>query len=78
MKAIKKKEIQLSVKEALTQLVGTFEIQNPSRKTTKLIEKTSKKITKELRDELKKQAKQMQKAGKAKSVSITKDGSVAA
>jgi hypothetical protein len=74
MKPLKKKELRLTVKEALTLVVGSFQIEKPSRKTTKLIEKTSKKISKELKDDLKKQMKKMAKAGKT----LAKDTSVAA
>jgi hypothetical protein len=62
MKNPNKKELRNSVKETLTHLVETFQIENPSKKTTKLIEKTSKKLSRELNDELKRQTKQMEKA----------------
>ena len=65
MKTLNKKEIRLSVQEALTQVVGNFQIEKPSKKTTKLIERASKKLSKELKDELKKQTKKMEKAGKS-------------
>jgi hypothetical protein len=64
MKTLNKKELRLSVREALTQVLGTYQIETPSKKTTKLIEKASKKLSKELRDELKKQTRKMAKAGK--------------
>lgn len=65
MKTVNKKEIQSSVKEALTQVIGSFEISKPSKKTEKLIEKASKKLSRELKGELKKQTRKMLKAGKA-------------
>ena len=74
MKTLKKKELKLSVKEALTQIVENFQIEKPSKKTTKLIEKTSKRLSRELKDELRKQTKKMIKAGKA----LKKEESVAA
>jgi hypothetical protein len=74
MKEVKKKELRISVKEALTQVIGSFQIEKPSKKTTRLIEKTSKKISRELNGELKKQTKKMIKAGKK----ISKEASVAA
>jgi hypothetical protein len=63
MKTLNKKELRVSVREALTQLIGSYEIEKPSKKTTKLIDKTSKRLSKELKDELKKQTKRME-AGK--------------
>jgi hypothetical protein len=78
MKTFNKKEIRTSVHEALTQVVGSFEIQKPSKKTAKLIEKTSKKISRELRDELKKQLRKMEKAGNAVGTKKLKKDSVAA
>jgi hypothetical protein len=74
MKTLKKKELRLTVKEALTQVVGNFQIDKPSKRTTKLIEKTSRRLSKELKDELRKQTKKMAKAGK----DHKKDESVAA
>ena len=74
MKTLKKKELKLSVKEALTQIVENFQIEKPSKKTTRLIEKTSKRLSRELKDELRKQTKKMIKAGKA----TKKEESVAA
>jgi hypothetical protein len=64
MKSVNKKEIKQNVLEALTQIVGTYQIEKPSKKTSKLIEKASKKISRELKDELKRQTKRMVKAGK--------------
>lgn len=65
MKTVTKKEIRLSVQNALTGIMGSLEIEKPSRKTSKLIEKTSKKISRELETQLKKQLRKMEKAGKA-------------
>jgi hypothetical protein len=67
MKTLNKKELRNSVKETLTQMIGTLQIDHPSKKTTKLIEKTSKKLSRELNDELKKQTKKMEKAKAKKS-----------
>lgn len=64
MKTLKKKDLRLTVKEALTLVVGNFQIEKPSRKTTKLIDKASKKLSRELKTELKRQTKKMIKAGK--------------
>lgn len=77
MKTVNKKDIRVSVQNALTQLVGSLEIEKPSKKTSKLIEKTSKKISKELRSELKKQMKKMVKAGKPVVVKAEKKNEVA-
>lgn len=74
MKTLKKKDLRLTVKEALTLVVGNFQIEKPSRKTTKLIDKASRKLSKELKGELKKQTRKMIKAGKA----LKKEESVAA
>lgn len=74
MKTLKKKDLRLTVKEALTMVVGNFQIEKPSRKTTRLIDKASKKLSKELKGELKRQTKKMIKAGKA----LKKEESVAA
>lgn len=78
MKALNKKEIRSSVKEALTKVVGSFELEKPSKKTEKLIEKTSRKISREIREEMKKQAKKMIKAGKPLLSKKIKNNSVAA
>ena len=64
MKTLKKKDLRLTVKEALTLVVGNFQIEKPSRKNTKLIDKASKKLSRELKTELKRQTKKMIKAGK--------------
>ena len=64
MKTTNKKELRLTVKEALTQIIGNYQIEKPSKKTVKIIEKTSKKLSKELKEELKKQTKKMVKANK--------------
>ena len=64
MKTFKRKELQSTVQEALSQVIGTFHIEKPSKKTARIIEKTSKKLSKEFKDELKKQIKKMEKAQK--------------
>lgn len=74
MKTLKKKDLRLTVKEALILVVGNFQIEKPSRKTTKLIAKASRKLSKELKGELKRQTKKMVKAGKA----VKKEESIAA
>jgi hypothetical protein len=62
MKTFNKKELRNSVKETLTHMVEAFQIEHPSKKTARLIEKTSKRLSRELKDELKRQTKKMEKA----------------
>jgi hypothetical protein len=74
MKNVDKKHIRSTVEETLNQLIGTYQIEKPSKKTQKVISKASKKLSRELNEQLKKQTKKMVKAGKA----LSKHESVAA
>jgi hypothetical protein len=64
-KSVKAKELRLNIQQGLNQLLEVYEIEKPSKKTVKLIEKSSKRISKKLADELRKEMKKVSKGRKA-------------
>jgi hypothetical protein len=65
-----RKEIRASIEDTLKQLVESYKIEKPSKRTAKLIEKSSKKIARELNNSLKRQVRKMVKASKKTSRKI--------
>ncbi len=54
MNKLTKKEIRLSIEDAIRQSLQKFEISIPSKKTQRLLENSSKRIADQIKDELKK------------------------
>jgi hypothetical protein len=54
MNKLTKKEIRLSIEDAIKQSLQKFEISIPSKKTQKLLENSSRRIAEQIKDELKK------------------------
>jgi hypothetical protein len=57
MEKVTKKEIRQSVEENLSQVVTGFNIEKPSKKTLKIIERFSKRFAAEITQSLKRSAK---------------------
>ena len=69
MNKLTKKEIRLSIEDAIRQSLQKFEISIPSKKTQKLLENSSRRIAEQIKDELKKKSN---KAAKIKPAKISK------
>ena len=64
-RTVKPKDLRLSIQQGLNQLLEGYEIDKPSKRTVKLIEKSSKRISRKLADELRKELKKVSKVRKA-------------
>jgi hypothetical protein len=65
MKKAKKKEIRATVETAVTQALSTLQIQEPSKKTQKVLHKVSKTVLSEVKRVLNKRSKKEDRAAKS-------------
>ena len=65
MKKIQKKELRVAVETAMAQALLTLQIQEPSRKTKKVINKVSKTVFTEVKRVLDKRSRREDRAAKA-------------
>jgi DNA-binding protein Fis len=65
MKKLQKKEIRATVESAMTQALSTLQIQEPSKKTKKVLHKVSKTVLSEVKRVLDKRSKKENRAPKA-------------
>lgn len=64
MKKISGKELRQNTENTINGLLTQLEIDAPSKKTRKIVEKVSRRLSKGLKQEIKKQLKKNQKATK--------------
>ncbi|WP_333820593.1 hypothetical protein [Ohtaekwangia sp.] len=73
MEKVLKKEILLTVEEAMNQALSKYAIASPSKKTKKLLDKVARKFSSRIRSEVKKQAKKVATPGAATAKARKKD-----
>jgi len=68
MKKLSGKELRQNTENTINSLLTQLEIDEPSKRTRKLVEKVSRRLSKGLKQEIKKQLKKNQKATKKSKV----------
>jgi hypothetical protein len=72
MKKLSGKELRQNTEKTIEGLLSQLEIDAPSKRTRKIVEKVSRRLSKGLKQEMKKQLKKNQKATKKSKVLVTK------
>ena len=68
MNKLTKKEMRLSIEDAIRQSLVKFEISIPSKKTQKLLKNSARRIAEQIKDELKEKSHKVAKKSKATKV----------
>jgi hypothetical protein len=72
MKKLTGKELRQNTEKTINSLLSELDIQSPSRRTRKIVEKVSRRLSKGLKQEMKKQLKKNQRATKKPKVRVGK------